>query len=203
MTRRAFSSRYPIAGIDFGSRYAGSTAIAVCFEDGSLRLLRSTSGEDSDLVISQAVADLKIRSITIDAPLSLPKIYRTSTGTGDFLFRRSDRELRALSPLFLGGLTARAIALARLLRSRRVQVYEGYPAAIVRELKIRIQGYKKGNVPSTVPLSLRRALGLRGTYPKVRSWHDIDALLALVTMQRILNGTSRPFGERREGQIWV
>jgi len=118
-------------GIDYGAKKAGTTAI--CYQEGN-RLFTSLSvkGADADDFCFQQIERLRPEFIMIDAPLSLPDAY---FGKGDdFFYRQCDRELNAMSPMFLGGLTARAMRLADQLKSRQMLVYETYPRALASEL---------------------------------------------------------------------
>lgn len=45
----------------------------------------------------------------------------------------ADRQAKDMSPMFLGGLTARAIALSKEWRKLGIAVHEAYPAALIRQ----------------------------------------------------------------------
>ena len=96
-------------GIDFGARSAGNTVVCVR-EKGLFRFHRSAKDSDGDAWLRSLIDELRPAAIYIDAPLSLPGVY---TGRGhDHFFRAADRQAGGMSPMFLGGLTARAMALA-------------------------------------------------------------------------------------------
>jgi uncharacterized protein len=98
--------------------------------------------------------------VCIDAPLSLPGVFTGLAGCDDYFYRASDRALRAMSPMFLGGLTARAMRLANHSASRlarraaqreheqndehgHIHFYETYPAEAARRLALKEVGYKQ------------------------------------------------------------
>lgn len=204
-----------IIGIDFGSRYAGTTVIAVAStrrgKITNVELISTRRGEDSDHVILSSVRNIvsnvnptKI-TVGIDAPLSLPMATRKvrPAPESDFLFRKCDRELEAMSPLFLGGLTGRAMKLAATLQAMfGAEILEVYPAALADTLTIR--GYREGKRGKIIPNDVREAIHhLLPLAPTPQSYHELDALLALLSVLRFLNKTAKRFGSRREGMITV
>ena len=88
-------------GIDYGSKVAGTTAICRLTESGQFEFSCSTKGRDADLWIKKAIEEFLPESIYIDAPLSLPGAYYGKES--NYFYRQADRELRAMSPMFLGG----------------------------------------------------------------------------------------------------
>ena len=97
-----------IAGVDFGSKLSGQTVVAILDND-IIQVQRSEKGKDADDFLLGVLEATKITLVGIDAPLSLPGLY---LGNGsDYFFREADRDLGAMSPMFLGGLTARAIRI--------------------------------------------------------------------------------------------
>ncbi len=96
-------------GIDYGAKLAGTTAISFV-ENNQIKTVQSVRKQNADTFCLDWISRLKPDFIMIDAPLSLPLAY---FGKGDdYFYRQADRELKAMSPLFLGGLTARAMRLA-------------------------------------------------------------------------------------------
>ena len=70
-----------IAGIDFGSQLAGTTVI--CREvEGQIALFRSPKGGAADRFLEEHFSALPPCLIGLDAPLSLPGVYRTFQETG-------------------------------------------------------------------------------------------------------------------------
>lgn len=113
-------------GIDFGAKLAGTTALA--WNTGSeVRIEQVQKGKDADEWLLKRISEIKPQIIILDAPLGLPSAYR---GKGeDFFYRECDRQLQAMSPMFLGGLSARAMKLNHTLGGVLI---EGYPSAFVR-----------------------------------------------------------------------
>ncbi|MCW8893152.1 MAG: hypothetical protein OQL18_07525, partial [Deltaproteobacteria bacterium] len=118
-------------GIDFGARKAGTTA--VCFlASERLLVVEATKGANADLFLQPQLENIKPQKVFIDAPLSLSGGYFAFGG--DYMFRSCDRELGAMSPMFLGGLTARAIKLKS--EFCRIEFIETCPRALARVLNI-------------------------------------------------------------------
>ena len=97
-------------GIDYGAKLAGTTAI--CFEQsGQLKIWQSEKKKDADKFVQESIKQLQPTTVFIDAPLSLPLAY---FGEGEnYFYRECDKILKGMSPMFLGGLTARAMRLAK------------------------------------------------------------------------------------------
>jgi|DewCreStandDraft_5_1066085.scaffolds.fasta_scaffold20240_1 predicted nuclease with RNAse H fold len=186
-----------ICGVDFGARLAGTTAI--CTDRGAiLQLVRVPKNHDADEYLLAFCQKYLPSAVYLDAPLSLPDAY---FGRGsDFFFRQCDRMLGAMSPMFLGGLTARAIQLRHRLAP--TPVYEVYPRAAARCLADRgIDGYR-----TTSPSAYARALADVLPLPiasEVSSWHEVDALLAWWSGWRHTQGEAQCFGDPSEGIVWV
>ena len=184
-----------LIGIDFGAKLAGTTA--VCFARGQqLHLLQSTKKQDADAWLCQRIEELQPSSVYMDAPLSLPGVY---SGVGsDYHFRASDRAVGAMSPMFLGGLTARAMQLRAAFPS--VPFYEVYPAQMVRLLQALKEFYKKD-----LPLFLKAMQGIL-PFPfdeLPQNWHQADAALAWFAGWRHQHGEAESYGDAAEGQIWA
>ncbi len=188
-----------IAGVDYGSKLAGTTVIAFSTgEDISIR--QSEKNQDADLFLQQIVQEEELDTLFIDAPLSLPKAY---FGQGqDFFYRSCDRELGAMSPMFLGGLTARAMKLQHQWKGLGIQCFETYPAQTAKRLDLINKGYKKEveNIPKVLKL-ISAALG-RGL-PTITNWHQVDALLALIAANRYQSNTHQTVGNPSEGCIYL
>lgn len=187
-------------GIDYGAKLAGTTVI--CYEkDKQLELVQSEKKQDADQFILNHLAVLQPKSVFIDAPLSLPLAY---FGKGDnYFFRVCDRELQAMSPMFLGGLTARAIRLINAEETTNISFKETYPAQIVRHYLTTIKGYKKQKTyiaPFCDFLSTQLPLTLACT---PQNWHQIDALLAWWAGWRYQQGAVKTYGEEIEGFIYI
>lgn len=186
-------------GIDYGSKLAGTTAI--CYQEGKQLIIKqSEKKKDADQFILDMVEELSPNQIFIDAPLSLPAAY---FGIGeDFFYRSSDRALKAMSPMFLGGLTARAMSLKRKLLSRGVDCHEVYPGGLVRDLDNLKKDYTKKSMVNTAFMkALSKLIGME--IEGVGSWHQIDAALCWFSGKRYLNDEAKIYGDKDEGLIFI
>ncbi|MDZ4682547.1 MAG: DUF429 domain-containing protein [Saprospiraceae bacterium] len=190
-----------IAGIDYGAKLAGTTAVA-WIQDGSLQFVSSSKGKDADAFLLSWAKEYQPARLFLDAPLSLPGKYRGLADCDDYFYRLADKELHAMSPMFLGGLTARAMKLTACLQAEGAEVIETYPGHLARLLDLAALGYKKNkaNLP-TVAAALSRLLSC--TIPDLPDWHHIDAVLALLSGSRHQQGIAHTFGRVEEGVIVV
>jgi predicted nuclease with RNAse H fold len=193
-----------IIGIDYGSKLAGTTVVSIYNPSSyQVRQFQSEKGKDADKFVLEQVksGDQKV-SIFIDAPLSLPKVYsHKSLVTDEYFYRACDKELKAMSPMFLGGLTARAIKLTRSLESLGAQVFETYPGALAKELELIKHSYKKEK--ENISLVLDQLLA---TFPvqlkeSPQNWHQVDSLLAVISGIRHTNNEAQRIGDPLEGVI--
>lgn len=188
-------------GIDYGNKLAGTTAI--CWNDGGLRFLQSEKRKDADRFILKFVEKHRPRQIFIDAPLSLPLAYRDDSAE-DFFYRQCDREVNAMSPLFIGGLTARAIKLKRKLESSGIRLFESYPGGLARELAKEIPGLievYKTDLETFGCLITNYFDVLIETLPS--NWHQADAMLAWIVGMRFESNQHHEIGDPREGVIFI
>ncbi len=192
-----------VVGIDYGSKMAGTTAICYLKED---RLFFSTSqkNRDADQFIFEFITQLPSKArIYLDAPLSLPGVYRGLPLYEDYFYRESDKAVKAMSPMFLGGLTARAMKLATSLKAEGHEILEAYPGAFARILDLKRQGYK--GTKEEIPKALER---LQESYPSLilptdlASWHGMDALIAFLIGCRHQEGKATIVGNEEEGLIY-
>lgn len=189
-----------ILGIDYGSKLAGTTVAAQLTDDG-IQLFSSVKGKDADAFLLKLIAERQTEAIYLDAPLSLPGVYRGLEGCDDYFYRRADRELRAMSPMFLGGLTARAMRLKAQLQPR--PVYEVYPGVWAGRWEWKKLGYKKKKGDLAVVLKEARKVFPFALPPEISSWHALDALLAAWAGWRHQHGEAEEIGEKAEGQILI
>ncbi|MCS6821661.1 MAG: DUF429 domain-containing protein [Microscillaceae bacterium] len=197
-----------LVGIDFGSKLAGTTVLA-CLDLPKREIFweKAKKKQDADAFLIQRIQTLQPALIALDAPLSLPRVYAEPTAEPkDFFFRKGDRDLRAMSPMFLGGLTARAMQLKSIWQAQNIPIIEAYPAAQAQRLHLAQWNYKK----HTTEMAKIQAIILRdfsielATNPlQATTWHEIDALLALLTAYRVSQDLHQVFGEETEGQIFV
>jgi len=187
-------------GIDYGAKLAGTTCIAWC-EINVIQVDRVQKGKDADAWLENMVKQLNPDFICIDAPLTLPAAYYNKGH--DYFYRHCDRELQAMSPMFLGGLTARAIRLANLWRMNSIQVNEVYPKGLIQKVHTSLlSGYKNSKEFSFFIDVLSRCYPV--VFPKnIGTWHEADAILAWCTGWRIQQKIELKFGNEDEGIITI
>jgi predicted nuclease with RNAse H fold len=194
---------FAIAGVDYGSKLAGTTVIAVLLA-GEINFFSSRKGEDADIFLAGLIEKFALQKVFIDAPLSLPGVYSGVPGCTDYFYRKADRQLRAMSPMFLGGLTARAIQLKNKLLPSKVQFLETYPSGWVKICATEAVGYRSKEV--TVEVFCQNNVEI---YPLVTrsfeiiSWHHADALIALMSGLRYENEVHMIYGKPEEGEIVI
>jgi predicted nuclease with RNAse H fold len=182
------------AGIDYGSKIAGTTCIAY-IESKSVKVLQSEKNKDADQFIKDNLNNLGINSVFIDAPLTLPGVYATIEGYDDYFYREGDKICGAMSPMFLGGLTARAMKLKNELPFIFFQ--ETYPSQLMKVLNIDL---KKIDFSEAIK-TLGKILNLK--MPTIKNKHQFDSICALVSHYRYCNGKHISFGHKIEGTIIV
>jgi predicted nuclease with RNAse H fold len=193
-----------IAGIDFGSKLAGTTVVALGEPDGCPELFPCAPKKDADRFLKELLLRERPGMVFIDAPLSLPGVYRFPDRYADYFFREADRALRAMSPMFLGGLTARAMQLKDLLANEGISAVETYPGYLAEILGLKDLGYKgKSDQIEPVQEALRSAFPALTPLPRCRNWHEIDALLAFCAGVRWTKGQHLEFGLEEEGRIFI
>lgn len=192
-------------GIDFGSKLAGTTVISI-FRNNGIRFMNVDEGVDADQFILNAAEHFKPDLIFIDAPLSLPGKYSGLPGFNDYMFRRADSELKAMSPMFLGGLTARAMRLKDALQEMGIKVIETYPKILALKYDLNNLGYKSNSNRLCVCRSqLQSALNpnINMDCNDIKSWHHLDSLLALMSAMNYEMNQAEAFGAELEGLIYV
>ncbi len=190
-----------IAGVDFGAKMAGTTAVTLLDGD-QLVFMQSAKGKDADQWLVNIVTQYNISKVYIDAPLSLPGAY---FGIGnDYNFRQSDIELNAMSPMFLGGLTARAIKLNATLSKLQVQCTEVYPGGFIRQNHDLKMLYDKKKLTTILPLLDQ----LNGFLPHQlleypQNYHQLDSLICWFIGYKHITGSALSVGNPSEGLIWI
>lgn len=187
-------------GIDYGSKLAGTTVIAQ-YDGGLVTLLHSQKKQDADAMILAHAQATPPDFIFLDAPLSLPGVYRALPDTTDYFYRAVDKAVKGMSPMFLGGLTARAMQLRTQLAP--IPVHETYPALHARAWALQQWHYKKQitYLPSVLDQVLPR-LPFRIAPSIVTSWHALDAVLALYSAYRYAHQQHEAIGHPEEGQLY-
>jgi predicted nuclease with RNAse H fold len=194
----------PLVGIDYGSKLAGTTVMAYSHDRQEVRFLSSRKGEDADAFLLKLLRGLHPDQVFMDAPLSLPGVYKGIPGFSDYFYRQADRSLKAMSPMFLGGLTARAMQLSTALEKEGIDCMEVYPAALAAYLNFQSRGYKKQKEAFfNLKGQLIEKYHLKFPDGFPNSWHYFDALLALLSGLRYEQHLIRQEGSEEEGFIYV
>lgn len=188
-------------GIDYGTKMSGNTVLAY-LDDTGIQVLQCPKNTDADQWITTQVTHLNLEKIYLDAPLSLPGGF---LGYNDqFHYRACDLELSAMSPMFLGGLTARAISLSKGLEKQKVTSYEVYPGGFIRTHDTLRACYHKKDV-TTVSHMVKN---LSQIFPfaiqtPIENYHQVDALICWWIGYRHTQGVAKAYGDEKEGQIWI
>ncbi len=186
-----------IVGIDYGSKLAGTTVIA--FEnEGEITLMSSKKNQDADRMILDFVDEYNPKLIGLDAPLSLPGVYSNPERFDDYFYRLADKEVSAMSPMFLGGLTARAMKLKSLIGAK-TEVIEVYPSMRAKSLNLSEFAYKKKGADYSK--MLKRILDT-SELPDLKTSHELDAILALQIALAFRRGNAVDVGTVEEGIIY-
>ena len=189
-----------IAGIDYGAKLAGTTAI--CFADieqSILTILQSSKNTDADEWLLKVINDHQIDKVFIDAPLSLPGVY---FGSGmDYFYREADIQLKAMSPMFLGGLTARAMKLRSILERNNIECHEVYPAARVKRYSLLKRSYDKKSKELIRTFSIELSKHFPLAFSSA-NWHQVDAVISWWIGNDKLNCQSMSAGNMDEGIIY-
>ncbi len=189
-------------GIDYGSKLAGTTVISYR-QKGLIYLERSVKNQDADQMIMDFALEYKPEVIGIDAPLSLPGVYREIEDFSDYHYRVCDRALKAMSPMFLGGLTARAMKLQCQLGQMGATVYETYPVETAKRFLLEDFGYRTKQPDYQGMLDMLEEKEVRiASNIEVTTSHDLDSILALVATDNIGTANEQKKGDHREGLIY-
>ena len=192
-----------IWGIDYGKKMSGNTVI--CEKTGSTtNFYRAANDSDADAFILKMIDERAPETIFIDAPLSLPGALLNKEGLNNYFYRACDQQLQAMSPMFLGGLTARAIQLKDIIQDKGIDIKETYPKALAKKIGLKSCGYRQGNeyiAPCTVKIKETSLVKIENH--SVISWHHLDALLALLSAVRYTNELHITFGDKQEGLIYI
>ncbi len=183
-----------IVGVDYGAKLSGNTVIA-CYQNSQVAFSQVDRKKDADAWLIKILTQLETDTIYIDAPLSLPAAYY---GKGDsFHYREADRITKAMSPMFLGGLTARAMSLKHKLSNHTF--FEIYPAYYQSEI-VKSVHYKKDISLFLADLAQKEAFIL---LENPTNWHQVDSLLALLIGTRHQQNRHQEIGNKQEGIILI
>jgi len=192
-------------GIDFGSRFSGNTVISI-FKNNQVFFLDVDPEVDADAFILNAAKHFNPSMVFIDAPLSLPGRYFCKETFSDYNFRVADKLLSAMSPMFLGGLTARAMHLKDQLTEMGIGVFETYPKVLARRFQLKELGYKSSKLylpPCREKIKSLFDPNITFSCKDIKTWHHLDALLALMSALNYHLGRHETFGDEREGVIVI
>jgi len=190
-------------GVDYGKKLTGNTVICERREK-EISFFKAEKNKDADRFIINRIGESSPDRIFIDAPLSLPGAYYDEKRYDDFFFRQCDQQIRGMSPMFLGGLTARAIRLKSIVSAMNIPLMEAYPGGLSRQLKLKDYGYRRGKEKlEACAAIIMESAQLELDNRQIHSWHHIDALLALVTAIRHEQGLSYTFGDPDEGLVYI
>lgn len=201
-----------IIGIDYGSKLAGTTVISYINENQEVIFEASAKNRDADAFILKWITRQRPIYVFLDAPLSLPGIYQNLVGYQDYFYREADRAVQAMSPMFLGGLTARAMRLKAALMELGIITQEVYPGYLAKVLNLDKSLYKKqrAQLPTLLPeiITYLQNLSAASTTQSfnlsaLHTWHHFDALLALCSGIRYLHDQHLTFGNPEEGILIV
>lgn len=190
-----------IAGIDYGSKLAGTTAISI-LKNQEIIIHQSAKKQDADLLLENLIKKYNPEVIGFDAPLSLPGVYTKQKDKTDYFYREADRQLKAMSPMFLGGLTARAMALKAKLETNKTKFIETYPAKIAEGLGLKELGYKKEKENIAACLKVLKTQLPYTVQTALTDWHALDSLLALLGAYKYITGIAQKVGNVNEGVIY-
>ena len=185
-------------GIDFGARRSGKTAVAIANE-GKVYFHQVEKGKDTDAWLEKLMEKYPPTMVAIDAPLSLPAGW--CGGIGDLFYRQCDEELKAMSPLFLGGLTGRAVKFSRKARAAGIDIIEAYPKGVVAKL-LNCEYPEVGEDLTPLLDLLPEGTDIQLTAQPTNE-HQLDALICLVTAFRFSAKEAMTFGKYGEGLIYV
>jgi len=182
-------------GIDYGAKLAGTTAI--CFEkEKELFIIQSQKKQDADAFIKSLINMVEPTHVYLDAPLSLPAAY---FGKGkNYFYRQCDIETKAMSPMFLGGLTARAMKLSADFP--QITFKETYPSFLVKNIFFLQDVYQKKKPFN--PEILENMIFPKMGRP-IENWHQFDSLMCWLSGKRDFENDAICLGNAEEGIITV
>ncbi|MCX2744741.1 hypothetical protein OO013_12735 [Mangrovivirga sp. M17] len=185
-----------ISGIDYGSNLSGNTVLCIN-ENNTLNLYYSKKGRNTDVWLYDLINEKKPSIVGIDSPLSLPGVY-TNNAFEDYFYRQCDRELQAMSPMFIGGLTARSIKLKNQLKQKINRIYEVYPSGYLRsnEFPILKRNHTKKEFRDYI-------FSLDVKNNQIINSHAFDAMIAWIITVKIYLGEATAIGNKKEGLIYV
>jgi predicted nuclease with RNAse H fold len=120
------------------------------------------------------------------------------------MYRQADRVIKAMSPMFLGGLTARAMQLKSKWLLSGVAFTEVYPGGWVRQHEFASHIYLKRNTGLTEDfIQLLKKEYSEYQFPAAENWHQVDSMICWLIGLKYLQGKATAVGDPDEGQIWI
>lgn len=191
-----------ILGVDFGSKRSGFTAAAALVE-GNIHIYQCTKGDDADLWLQDLISRLEPNIVGIDAPLSLPGVYTGLDNCDNYHYRHCDVQAGAMSPMFIGGLTARAMSFSHWLSSNfETKIIEVYPKLGAKRLELSTSYKKDKDYIGPAQKLVEREFEGCGLLNELENWHQFDAVLALLSTVRYAGGNAQKIGLEVEGLIY-
>lgn len=195
-------SPHQILGIDLGNKGSGNTAL--CFlNQNQLQFIQPTIKDDELNIILEIIKKHNIHLVCIDAPLTLPAVYYQTPEFNDYMYRQCDKICKAMSPMFVGAFTARAIQLKNILENKKLQVIEVYPKMLIDTLNLKNYYPKKKDKNISVALLKKLNSQIQYNFIKPETLHQLDALLCWQSGFRFINHQHLEFGNKKEGIIIV
>lgn len=190
-------------GIDLGGKTTSNTV--GCYTMGEKLLFTHLPPKNQHQHLLKFCLLNSFETVFMDAPLSLPGIYSGKKGFHDFHHRKCDLELKAMSPMYLGGFTASAIELKAHMEGLHIKVWEVYPKALIQELGLQ-QLYSKKITPTKLAALLNALkphhMGFKLS-KKPATIHELDAFLAWLSGHRFQQGIHQTKGDAKEGIILI
>lgn len=182
-----------LIGIDLGGRTTGKTAVSVYNSENNIvkvigvkEIEKITSGIDENFI--EFLNELNGNIIGIDAPLSLPDFTQK-----DYLYRSGDREVKALSPMTIGEITARAIFLNSKLNC---EVIEVYPKSVLQFLGLQSTKYKNNEklLRNITNIVISKYKMIPNQFEMIND--NVDSLLSLVAVIHYFRNSYRNIGNK-------
>lgn len=186
-----------ILGIDYGGKTTGNCAIAYIGGKG-IHSFQIPKTQNPDVEIINFAKQKGIELVFIDAPLSLPMVYQNPQLGSNYHYRQADIETKAMSPMYLGGFTARAMELKNSLKP--IEVQETYPKQFLKLFNLVYSEETAMKTLNKVIEYTATNIELRET---IKSKHQFDAILSLFSALRFVNNCHTIYGNEKEGLIYI
>lgn len=193
-------------GINFSSKLSGNTVICLLSKN-KIFFIDVDEDVDADIFIYNAAKHFQPEIIFLNAPLSIPGVFRSVNSCCDHQYRQADKEICGISPMIIGGVTARAMELKQKLESEfNTKVYETSSKAQAENYGLLTKGFKCGRkelLECRFEITSHLDKNLMINCQDIKSWDHLNALLSLITAIRFVNGEAHTHGISEEGVIYV